>query len=145
MKTGKLLFFLSLIILAGTSCRKIGCTDPSAENYSIYAQKDDASCIYKKSRIFNVSNWTFFDPHYGATIFWNELTQEVISNSVVQVSIGSDADGWSTLPLTFPQDGTYSTTIEVVLSTGRVDLTWIDSDLVEPIDPESRQIKIVIG
>jgi len=147
MRKYKYLFIIGLGIafLGLQSCRKIGCTDSTAENYSIYAQKDDNSCIYKKSFTTIVNDWEFYDPHFGATIFWAELTQDIIDNSVVQVSIGNDFDGWSILPLTFPQDGTYSTTIEVVLSAGRVDLTWIDSDLVQPNEPGNRQFKIIIN
>lgn len=35
-----------LLIGVGTSCKKEGCTDPSAENYNADAKKDDGSCTY---------------------------------------------------------------------------------------------------
>lgn len=48
MKTvSKLL--IGLVILGGvtmTSCKKEGCTDPNADNYSVDADKDDGTCTY---------------------------------------------------------------------------------------------------
>lgn len=41
--------YLSLILLAGlgfAACKKKGCTDPTADNYSEKAKKDDGSCTY---------------------------------------------------------------------------------------------------
>ena len=46
MKTTKI---LGLILLSSTvlfSCKKEGCTDPLANNYSEEAKKDDGSCMY---------------------------------------------------------------------------------------------------
>lgn len=48
MKTTKsiLLFAVASLVLA-TSCRKEGCTDPTAINYNADAKKDDGSCKYE--------------------------------------------------------------------------------------------------
>ncbi len=44
----KHLFLISLVGIIGfTSCKKEGCTDPLAINYSSEAQKDDGSCSYE--------------------------------------------------------------------------------------------------
>ncbi|GAB4278940.1 MAG: hypothetical protein Kow0068_02750 [Marinilabiliales bacterium] len=50
MKT-KVLFLLIITgLLAGfTSCKKEGCTDPTATNYDEKAKKDDGSCIYNET------------------------------------------------------------------------------------------------
>ena len=49
MKTAKILHLLTLALIIGTasySCKKKGCTDPTADNYDFEAEKDDGSCIY---------------------------------------------------------------------------------------------------
>ncbi|PKR80235.1 hypothetical protein CW751_11280 [Brumimicrobium salinarum] len=54
MKTKKLsyagVFLLLTIGLTATSCRKEGCTDETAINYSEKAKKDDGSCQYEKEK-----------------------------------------------------------------------------------------------
>ena len=46
MKKRLILLTLALVVI-GTACKKKGCTDPEAVNYSIEAKKDDASCTYE--------------------------------------------------------------------------------------------------
>jgi hypothetical protein len=49
----KLLFLLAIpMAFSVTSCKKAGCTDPIASNYSDAAKKDDASCTYSEKLIF---------------------------------------------------------------------------------------------
>ncbi|MBN4071284.1 hypothetical protein JYT72_02120, partial [Crocinitomix catalasitica] len=38
--------FTLLLCLSISSCKKKGCTDPDAENYSVEAKKDDGSCTF---------------------------------------------------------------------------------------------------
>ncbi len=45
MKT-KLFLIVTIILISTTSCKKKGCTDSKAINYSEEAKKDDNSCIY---------------------------------------------------------------------------------------------------
>ena len=48
----KLLFLLAIpMAFSVTSCKKAGCTDPIASNYSDAAKKDDASCTYSEKLI----------------------------------------------------------------------------------------------
>ncbi|MEO9533788.1 MAG: hypothetical protein ABJG68_02235 [Crocinitomicaceae bacterium] len=43
----KTYLIISIMVLTGlTSCKKEGCTDPAADNYSQNAQEDDGSCDY---------------------------------------------------------------------------------------------------
>lgn len=46
MKTINIFLISALTIGLATSCKKKGCTDPTAENYSQEAEKDDGSCTY---------------------------------------------------------------------------------------------------
>jgi hypothetical protein len=46
MKLSILLIISSLFLSSFTSCKKKGCTDPLAENYSEKAKKDDGSCTF---------------------------------------------------------------------------------------------------
>jgi hypothetical protein len=48
MKKLLVLMTVSIVVL-GTSCKKKGCTDSSAVNYSTEAKKDDASCTYEST------------------------------------------------------------------------------------------------
>ncbi|MFT6923920.1 MAG: hypothetical protein ACJA1C_002940 [Crocinitomicaceae bacterium] len=43
----KILFVIAIISLAFVSCKKEGCTDPTAINYSEEAKKDDGSCTFE--------------------------------------------------------------------------------------------------
>ncbi len=38
---------ISLFIITTSSCKKKGCTDPTAINYNENAKKDDGSCTYE--------------------------------------------------------------------------------------------------
>lgn len=49
----KILFLLAIpLTFSVTSCKKAGCTDPIASNYSDAAKKDDGSCAYSEKLIF---------------------------------------------------------------------------------------------
>ena len=37
-------------VLIGTSCKKKGCTDPTATNYNEKAKKDDGTCEYAPTK-----------------------------------------------------------------------------------------------
>lgn len=53
MKKNKFRFLLMVMCvsaLAFTSCKKEGCTDPLAQNYSSEAEKDDGSCSYENEQ-----------------------------------------------------------------------------------------------
>ena len=43
---------LSVAAVFTTSCKKKGCTDPDAINYSEEAEKDDGSCSYEGAMVF---------------------------------------------------------------------------------------------
>ena len=51
----KILFLLAIVCMAATfSCKKKGCTDPTALNYNADAKKDDGSCSFTKEKIIEI-------------------------------------------------------------------------------------------
>lgn len=61
------ILFASITVLS--SCKKEGCTDPLATNYSTEAKKDDSSCQYE-----------------GSVVFWND---QATANSAVAAGVTS--------------------------------------------------------
>ena len=45
-----ILFFAVASLVAVTSCKKKGCTDPTAINYNSEAEKDDGTCEYEQDQ-----------------------------------------------------------------------------------------------
>lgn len=59
----------ALALTVATSCKKKGCTDPSAVNYSKSAKKDDGSCTYKSEDAYTVpSTYTFVNASGASTV-----------------------------------------------------------------------------
>ena len=58
---------LALSITA-TSCKKKGCTDPNAQNYSESAKKDDGSCTYPESGYSVPTTYAFTDGAGNSTV-----------------------------------------------------------------------------
>ena len=52
MKTITKIGLIGLLTFTMFSCAKPGCTDPTAQNYSTEAKKDDGSCTYSEKVIF---------------------------------------------------------------------------------------------
>ena len=74
MKTNySILLTMSVALLINVSCKKKGCTDPMAENYSEEAKKDDETCAYLPTITLN-----------GAATVSTELNE-------VYVDAGADA------------------------------------------------------
>ncbi len=100
----KLLFLLAIpMALTVTSCKKEGCTDPEAVNYSSGAKKEDYSCTYK-----------------GEIVFWNDQTisQEMINFGITSLTyyvdgqiVGSSAASiYWTSPPSCGQNGSITVT-----------------------------------
>ena len=89
----KLLFLFAIpVVLSVTSCKKAGCTDSEAVNYSSSAKKEDQSCTYK-----------------GEIVFWNDQTisQDMINFGITSLTyyvdgqvVGSSASSiyWTSSP-----------------------------------------------
>ena len=89
----KLLFLFAIpVVLSVTSCKKAGCRDSEAVNYSSSAKKEDQSCTYK-----------------GEIVFWNDQTisQDMINFGITSLTyyvdgqvVGSSASSiyWTSSP-----------------------------------------------
>ena len=65
----KKVLFIATILATSVACKKDGCTDPNATNYSEEADKDDGSCKYAEDDSYNIpSNYTFKDGDGNSTV-----------------------------------------------------------------------------
>ena len=62
MKTGKLklgtMVLAAAFALTFTSCKKKGCTDPTATNYNDKAKKDDGKCEFADASTYKIETTT---------------------------------------------------------------------------------------
>lgn len=63
---------VALALLATTACKKKGCTDPNASNYSKSAHKDDGSCHYEPAYSIP-STYAFTDNSGHATVDYTDM------------------------------------------------------------------------
>lgn len=96
-----------------------------------------------QSSTFTVSNWTYSAPSYYSDISWGALTTDIINNGAVLVYVSTGTSVWSQLPLTLYTYSTYSSSLEVVSSTGNIRILWTDSDLTQPNNPGANTFKVV--
>jgi len=73
MKNVMYVLALGTIVLA-MGCRKTGCTDPAATNYSVEAKKDDGSCEYD---LQVPSTYAFTDENGNSTVSYNGQEQRL--------------------------------------------------------------------
>ena len=67
------LITLSLILLLA-SCKKEGCTDSYATNHNEDAKKDDGTCLYDISGVWNVSSYIYNGLDYTSSITTYRIT-----------------------------------------------------------------------
>ena len=77
MKSLKNIILTSSIIAFGAmSCKKEGCTDSTASNYTEKAKKDDGSCIYPKAK-YQVPSTYAFTKDGNSTVSYGGQTQRL--------------------------------------------------------------------
>lgn len=77
MKTTVKILIPVLALTAFTSCKKEGCTDPAAVNYSEEAKKDDNSCQYADDSYSIPSTYAFTDANGNSTVSFSGQTERL--------------------------------------------------------------------
>ena len=93
----KIIAIAFLAILSVTSCKKKGCTDPEAYNYSDEAKKDDGSCSYEAPYTIPTT-YSFTDASGNTTVNYSGQTERlnqlremvVLMKSAIASSISAD-------------------------------------------------------
>ncbi|MDC0257398.1 DUF4856 domain-containing protein [Crocinitomicaceae bacterium] len=88
------LTYLSLFLVAGaltfTSCKKKGCTDPTALNYDANAEKDDGSCEEDLGPIYSIpTTFTFTDANGNSTVSYQGQTDRLNQLSEMTALMGT--------------------------------------------------------
>ena len=75
------LHFIALVLgtasIIVTSCRKEGCTDETALNYSVEAKKEDGSCQYESANHIAVPDTYIFERNGNSTVDYSGQTQRI--------------------------------------------------------------------
>ena len=151
-----LLLIIPVVLLLSVACKKKGCTDPQASNYSSLAKKDDGSCIYPAtySTTFNFKHEINGGPFLFDTILYGhpagqpysvETLKYFVSNIVLYKASGDsvyidvehyvDAEIPSTTILKFNQSIENTTYTGVAFIFGLDEVKNITGAFVNP--PES--------
>jgi len=146
----KIFNFLSIAILvmalAFTGCKKVpvegakGEQGPAGTN-GTNGKDGNANVV---SGTVTVSTWTYSDPVYYANIPSQSITQSIINTGAVLVYAKLADNVWTQLPLTFYNDPSYSSTLEVITTLNLIQIVWTDSDLTDPGTPPPLTFKIVV-
>ena len=87
-----LLILVAIIGITTVSCRKEGCTDEAANNYSPSAQTDDGSCTYDPSTLYTIpSTFSFTDTDGNSTVSFSGQTDRLnqLSEMVTYMKTGT--------------------------------------------------------
>ena len=134
-----------------SSCKKHGCTDSSAVNYSNIAKKDDGSCFYKSdlnnvnSAVYNIYSWEWAGDGdgYSVTKSSDIITADIATNGIVlcYFKIGND---YLQIPYSAWSGNTWTSHYIFAYTTGAFSLLKQDDDGLT-MQPDDAEIKIVVA
>jgi hypothetical protein len=66
---------ISVLLIGAVACKKEGCVDPAASNYSEEADKDDGTCTYPAEDAYTIpSTYAFTDANGNSTVSYSGQT-----------------------------------------------------------------------
>ena len=77
MKLKQVALVFGVLSITALSCKKEGCTDETATNYSEEAKKDDGSCVYDKDETLPVPSTYKFERDGKSTVSFSGQTQRL--------------------------------------------------------------------
>jgi hypothetical protein len=128
MKTITNFGLIGLLAFTMFSCAKPGCTDPTAQNYSTEAKKDDGSCEYSTKLIF----WQDLDAAQSWEPFGVTSLKFYVNGDYVGSCIASEyyptqpscsANGQASYTINLGKNTTGSVSVKVTDQTGDI---WYD-------------------
>ena len=81
LKMKKLLFILSIPLIL-ISCKKPGCTDPTAINYNVNAEKEDGSCEYETTTNTVKSGYLTQNETWNSSTIYELAGKVVVPNGI---------------------------------------------------------------
>lgn len=121
-----ILFLVCSLFYLITSCKKHGCTDSTALNYSSFAKKDDGSCVFNSdiNTVYIEEFWVHFGPGVSYDSYFPNFNKE--DGDVLIVEVESDnINGtiyWSSLPYHLGVNNAY-----MRAEYGESGLVWIET------------------
>jgi hypothetical protein len=101
MNKKNILLLATGLVFCFTSCKKKGCTDPTATNYDAEAKKDDGSCEYVVAPNYVVpSTYTFTDASGNNTVSYGGQTARMDMLSEMTTYLKTANDGGSSAAAT---------------------------------------------
>jgi len=80
---------LAMLIILISACKKKGCTDALAENYSTEAKKDDGTCTYAQTKFIGTFNTNQTCYYGGDTTFSMSVTEGPSKAEIVINNFGN--------------------------------------------------------